>query len=161
MNKQKKPVLTINASHPFPLRNRCRHCGSNKLSYYHDYTNPYWYPDPRYARERCTPEMLKGWLYGTHSDKELQALYKKLDMRFDPTHSVAFKRFNPKLYRGWGGVDSQKRHYVSQMVVVVVCDNCQMQSWGLINRSVRTLPENINRKARIDCPQKAYPLEWW
>lgn len=154
---QKKPLLSINASHSFPLRNRCKHCGSNKLSYFHDYSNPYWYPDLRYARNRCSPDMVKGWLYGSHSDKEL-APYKNLGIRFDPQHSIGFKRYSPKFSKGYA--DNKGRGYNSQMVVVIVCDNCDMQTWAYINGYTRKLPENLNRKARINNPQKVGPLDW-
>jgi hypothetical protein len=155
---QKKPVLSVNLSHPFPLKNRCKHCGSNKLSYFHDYSNPYWYPDTRYARNRCTPEMIKGWAYGTHSDKELSPLFQSMSIRADATHSIGFKRYNPKLAKSWA--DGNGRGYISQMLVVVVCDSCDLQTWAYINGYNRKMPENFHRKARINCPQKIPPLDW-
>lgn len=155
---QKKPILSVNASHSFPLRNRCKHCGSNKLSYFHDYSNPYWYPEHKYARNRCSPDMVKGWLYGMHSDKELVTLFKNMNIRVDPQHSIGFKRYVPKFSKGWA--DNKGRGYNSSMVVMVVCDNCDLQTWAYINGYTRKLPENFNRKARINNPQKIPPLDW-
>lgn len=157
MSQNKKPILVINASHPFPLKNRCKHCGSKNLVFYQDYSNPYWYPDIKYAKNRNTPDMVRGWMHGTHIDKEL-APFKRAGIRLDPQHSIAFKRYNPKLSKSWSG--GQGRHYISQMVVMIVCDDCDMQTWAYMNSYYRKMPENFNRKARINCPQKINPMEW-
>jgi hypothetical protein len=158
MSKQKKTTLFINASHPFPLKNRCAHCGSNKLVYYQDYTNPYWYPNTRYARDRGL-NSVEGWLRWTGTDYT-NCLLERAGERFAPTHSVAYKRYSPKFNKSWAGVFTQRRHHISNMVVVVVCEACDLHTWVYMNSTVRKMPENSNRKARINCPQKIAPLQW-
>lgn len=154
--KPKYPPLHINASHPFPLRNRCANCGSRKLCYSYDYTNPYWYPNTRYARDRGLASF-EGWLQGCQSDYQMEA-FARLEMRIDPVHSVAFKRYNPKLSRSWSG--GEGRHYISQMVVVVSCEACDMQTWWYMNLHNLRMPENKHRKARINCPEMIYPMKY-
>lgn len=154
----KKPIpLFINASHPFPLKGRCKHCGSSELVYYQDYTNPYWYPNPRYARDRGLASF-EGWMKYTQTDY-LISYFKRQGIRLDPSHSVAFKRYSPKFYKSWAnGHDHRPR--VSNMAVVVVCKGCDLQTWVYMNSNVRKMPENTNRKARINCPQRVLPFQF-
>lgn len=154
----KKPVpLFINASHPFPLKARCKHCGSSRLEYYQDYTNPYWYPDPKYARNRGL-RSTEGWMKNCQSDYYI-FYFTRAGIRMDPVHSVAFKRYAPKFSRSWAGAQSNRPH-VSNMAVVVVCKNCDLQAWVYMNSNVRRMPENVNRKARINCPQRILPFQY-
>jgi hypothetical protein len=151
----------MSASHPFSLKSRCKYCGSNKLEFYRDYSNPYWYPDTKFARNRVTAVVVKNWLRNLNEDYALRTLYQRLNMRYENTNSVAFKRYNPKLSRIHPGKNGFR--YVSDMVVMVVCGNCHQQTWAYRNSDVAKLPENANRKARINCPQRAVPRksEFW
>lgn len=155
MTNKKKPVLLVNASHNFPLRNRCKYCSSNKLAYFQDYSNAYWYPNTRYARDRTSKEMTMSWVESTNFDLQSGHLFRD-DLR-KGTHSVAFKRYNPKLARNWG-ID---RYHTLHMVVVVICNNCKREAWIYRNSSIARLPENAHRKARINCPKPIMPLKWW
>lgn len=161
MSKPRKTPLHVNASHPFPLKGRCNSCGSDKLTYYQDYTNPYWYPDPKYARNRGLASF-EGWVNNIQTDYQFQTYFKRNGEHWYPVHSVAFKRYNPKTSRGWGN-GTPKRPRPSDMVVIVICQDCEQQTWAYMNSSVRKMPENANRKARINCPKTIYPYlsQWW
>jgi hypothetical protein len=158
MNKLHKAALFINASHPFPLKNRCPKCGSDKMVYYYDHTNPYWYPNTRCARDRGLAST-EGWLRWCGSDMYI-SLHERSGTRLDPSHSVAFKRYAPKFSRSWATVRDRNRPHVSNMVTVVVCKQCDLHTWIYMNAGVRRMPENFHRKARINCPQKILPLQW-
>lgn len=157
MSKPRPTPLFINASHPFPLKARCKHCGSDKLVYYQDYTNPYWYPDPKYARSRGL-RSTEGWIQYCPSDY-LISFFRRQGIRLEPTHSVAFKRYSPKFSKSWAGVRPHRPH-ISNMAVVVVCKNCDQQTWVYMNSNVRRMPENTNRKARINCPDRILPFQF-
>lgn len=158
MKRRPKTALFITASHPFPLRNRCANCGSDKLCYFQDYTNPYQYPNVKYSRERSLAST-EGWIRWTPTDV-YNVLHKRAGTRIDPSHSVRFKGYAPKFSRSWSGVQDQKRYHVSNMVVVVACQECDLHTWVYMNSNIRKMPENFNRKARINCPQKIMPLQW-
>lgn len=158
MKRRPKTPLFINASHPFPLRNRCAHCGSDKIVYYQDYTNPYQYPNTRYARDRGLAST-EGWIRWTPTDV-YNCLHERAGNRMGPSHSIRFSGYSPKFARSWSGVQKQGRHHVSNMVVVVVCEACDLHTWVYMNSNVRKMPENFHRKARINCPQKILPLQW-
>ena len=161
MSKPRKAPLQVNVSHPFPLKSRCRYCGSKNLSYWQDYTNPYWYPDPKYARNRGLGSF-EGWMQATQYDYQFQTIYKRNGEHWYPVHSVGFKRYAPRFSRSWAGGGKQ-RPRVSDMVVIVVCQDCEQQTWAYMNSTIRKMPENLNRKARINCPETIYPFlsKYW
>ena len=82
-----------------------------------------------------------------------------MNIRSDPQHSLGFKRYSPKFSKGYADSKGQ-RGYNSQMLVVIVCDACDLQTWAYMNGYTRKMPENFHRKARINCPQKIVPLDW-
>lgn len=92
--------LLFNASHPFPMKNRCRHCGKMELEFYRDYMNTPWLHNIRNKRDyRHYYHDVMAWVSGTNGDYVRHVLGDFFDTSHYYEHSTGFKGYNPKRHR--------------------------------------------------------------
>jgi hypothetical protein len=152
--------LLLNASHPFPMKNRCRHCGKMELEFYRDYTNAPSFHNIRNARDRHESNRVMDWASDINSDYVRHVL-SDFDTAHYYGHSVGFKSYNPKRYRTIS--DSNGRYPIESGYWIVICANCHKEVWAVATDNKKFLPENFNRKAlRLKLPIQARPsTKWW
>jgi predicted nucleic acid-binding Zn-ribbon protein len=150
--RYKKPRQTFNASHTFPIRNRCNNCGQAQFEFYRDATNANWPASLKWKRNRYHAINVIGWVLDTNQDyiRQVDPIFRN---RRYYAHSIGFKEFDPRLFRTFSTWDG--RYPMGSDVIMAVCGNCGVQRWGYMTDRKHALPENANRKARIRLPVNA------
>jgi predicted nucleic acid-binding Zn-ribbon protein len=148
-----KHRLFINASHTFPIRNRCTNCGKAQFEFYRDHSNAGWQANLKWKRNHYNCVSIIDWVQDTNYDYIRAAspnLYRKYGYY---AHSLGFKTFDPRLFRtfsNWNG-----RYPMGSDILVIVCSNCGDNRWAYMSSGKAALPENVSRKARHYLPVTA------
>ena len=141
------PPFVISLSHPFTVKNRCKYCGSNDLEVGVLHGRPPW-KDLKYERNLDIEYNIIKWIIKVNEDYK-RYLYRNYPKSIKYTRSNFFKGFNPRLYRNF------KYIILEPKTINLYCANCNIGEWSYSDVQKRELPENVNRKSRINSPIKA------
>lgn len=140
----KHEVIKVNLSTPFLTRARCKACGKHPTIYYYA-RNPVMWNNPRKVLEQFA--FYIGYFKRACSDFYLDDSPASFTKANYFSYEVPFKGFNPKLHRTRGA------HPVFNYTEFVACE-CGESIWAFTDKSIRSRPEIVMRKAKYNFPQK-------
>lgn len=137
--------VRINISTTFPMRARCKACGSAP-SYYYMVRRPYHIHDHNIATNIAS--WIRNWIERM-GDINVYVGDPRYILTKDISHFVDYKGYNPRPHLMIKSFKDDRNNVYE----VVGCD-CGHSTWIFTDKSAQKSPEIVNRKGRYKYPQE-------
>lgn len=136
--------IKINLSTVFPVRTKCKYCGTGPTHYFAHPVVYKWF-NPTKARDNF--KYIQKTLKRMNYDYYLKESPKIFRATVHLTHTVNYKGYNPALHRKRGVPP------INDYLEMMVC-GCGISQWAYSQKSSVARPEITQRRARYSYPAK-------
>lgn len=137
-------IIVVNLSTPFLIKNKCKECGSNPVTYFYVRNKTLWIDPNRIIQSF---DLLKKYYKRMCSDYYMKVSPKYFNDLSHFSYYTLYKSYLPKLHHTRG------RDLSPNVSEFLMCE-CGATSWIFSNLSAKKCPEVVNRKSRYSYPHK-------
>ena len=144
----KSEIVKVNLSETFMVRSRCNSCGELPSMYYY-FKNPLLFDDPNEVKLLFT--FIRKYISRMCDDFYLIESPSSFHHMSFFGFRAAFKGYNPKLHRTRTPWFNYKQEL--EITEFLTCE-CGKTSWAFSDKTVKSRPEIVLKKARYKYPKK-------